>query len=176
VKVEEMSRAAAGTGRLAAAQDERCRALYLHSYQPMVRLAYVTTGSVPTAEDLTQDSFAELYRRFDRLADPPAYLRRIVVNRATAWVRHRVVERKHALSEPAPSAASHPPDAVGPDTVAVRAALAQLTPRHRAAIFLRFYLDLSESAIADCLGCRPGTVKSLLHRGLRTLREHFDER
>lgn len=150
--------------------DDRFAAIYLRQYRPMVRLAYVTTGSVGAAEDLTQDAFAELYRRFDGLADPAAYLRRIVVSRTTSWVRRRVVERRHLRPEP-PGAS----DPVGPETVAVRAALAQLSPRHRAAIFLRFYLDLSESAIAESLGCRPGTVKSLLHRGLRTLREHLHE-
>ncbi len=160
------------SGRLAEAQLERFKAIYLHQYQPMVRLAYVTTGSVSLSEDLTQDAFVELYRRFDGLTDPSAYLRRIVLSRTTSWVRRQQVERRHAP----PTPTDVRPDAVGPDAVAVREALARLTPRHRSAIFLRYYLDLSESAIADSLGCRPGTVKSLLHRGLRTLREHFDER
>lgn len=34
---------------------------------------------------------------------------------------------------------------------------------------LRFYADLPEAEIAVALGCRPGTVKSLVHRGLREL-------
>lgn len=42
-------------------------------------------------------------------------------------------------------------------------------------MFLRYYLDLPEAAIADALGCRPGTVKSLLHRGLAVLKESLDE-
>jgi DNA-directed RNA polymerase specialized sigma24 family protein len=37
----------------------------------------------------------------------------------------------------------------------------------------RFYLDLSETEIAQTLGCRPGTVKSLLHRGLKVMKEQL---
>jgi RNA polymerase sigma factor (sigma-70 family) len=81
-----------------------------------------------------------------------------------------MVERRHATQEPATGGG--PP--LSPDAVAVRAALARLRPRHRAAIFLRYYLDLSEAEIAAALACRPGTVKSLLHRGLNLMKEHLD--
>ncbi|MEU2613019.1 sigma factor-like helix-turn-helix DNA-binding protein [Micromonospora sp. NPDC007271] len=65
----------------------------------------------------------------------------------------------------------------GPDGqgAAVRAALRRVRPRQRAALFLRFYLDLPEREIAAALGCRPGTVKTLIHRGLAALREHLDD-
>jgi RNA polymerase sigma factor (sigma-70 family) len=52
----------------------------------------------------------------------------------------------------------------------IRSAMLQLTPRQRAAIVLRFYEDLSERQTADLLGCRPGTVKSLVSQGLERLR------
>jgi RNA polymerase sigma factor (sigma-70 family) len=45
-----------------------------------------------------------------------------------------------------------------------------LPDRQRAALVLRFYEDLSEQRIAEVLGCRPGTVKSLVSRGLQALR------
>lgn len=80
-----------------------------------------------------------------------------------------------ATSRLEPSVTQLPFAPRGPEGVAVRAALARLRPRHRAAVFLRYYFDLSELAIADALGCRPGTVKSLLHRGLTVLREQLDE-
>lgn len=50
-------------------------------------------------------------------------------------------------------------------------ALASLTPARRAAVVLRYYADLPEAEIADLLGVRPGTVKSMLHRSLKQLRE-----
>lgn len=148
--------------------------VYAEHYVPLVRLAYLTTGSLPAAEDVVQDVFAEWYRRVDAVRDPPAYLRRAVVSRCTSWVRRRILERRHRTTtlldtEPA----SRAPSA---DTPAVRAALRLLNPRQRAAVFLRFYLDLPEQEIAAALGCRPGTVKSLLHRSLIVLRGHLDER
>jgi RNA polymerase sigma factor (sigma-70 family) len=48
--------------------------------------------------------------------------------------------------------------------------MGQLTARQRAALVLRFYEDLSEHEVAQILKCRPGTVKSLVSRGLETLR------
>jgi RNA polymerase sigma factor (sigma-70 family) len=52
--------------------------------------------------------------------------------------------------------------------------LAALPERQRAAIVLRFWHDLSDEEIAAALRCRPGTVGSLLHRGLARLREVID--
>jgi RNA polymerase sigma-70 factor (sigma-E family) len=143
---------------------------YLANYPAMVRLAYLTTGSRAAAEDLVQDAFLEWYRRRESIREPAAYLRRAVVSRCVSWVRRRVVERKH---RPTFDDAAAGPDA---DTVAVRAALAGLKPRQRAAVFLRYYLDLPEADIAAALGCRAGTVKSLLHRSLASMREALDER
>ncbi len=61
--------------------------------------------------------------------------------------------------------------AVAPPQEPLLDALATLNERQRVAIVLRYYEDLSEADIADAIGCRPGTVKSLLSRGLTQLRE-----
>jgi DNA-directed RNA polymerase specialized sigma24 family protein len=45
-----------------------------------------------------------------------------------------------------------------------------LPERQRAALVLRFYLDVPDDQAADLLGCRPGTVRSLVSRGLDGLR------
>lgn len=146
-------------------------AVYAREYAGLVRLAYVTTGSLAAAEDVVQDVFAAWYPHREQVRDPAAYLRRAVVSRCTSWVRRRVVERRHAG---APAFAPPSPDAPAQaDIAAVRAALTRLRPRQRAAVFLRFYLDLPETEIAAALGCRPGTVKSLLHRSLATMKEHL---
>jgi RNA polymerase sigma factor (sigma-70 family) len=49
-------------------------------------------------------------------------------------------------------------------------ALAALPHRQRAALVLQFYEDLPQAEIAEILGCREGTVASLVHRGLAQLR------
>jgi RNA polymerase sigma factor (sigma-70 family) len=149
--------------------DAVFREVYTAHYGNLVQLANVTTGGRAAAEDLVQDVFVDLYRRRDSVAEPAAWLRRATINRCTSWVRRRMVERRHAPGVGETVAAS-----LSPDAVAVRAALSRLRPRHRAAVFLKYYLDLSEAEIAAALACRPGTVKSLLHRGLNVMKEHLD--
>lgn len=60
-----------------------------------------------------------------------------------------MLERRHAHTQV--SASVDASASLSPDAVAVRRALATLRPRHRAAVFLRFYLDLSEQEIAEVL-------------------------
>ncbi|WP_083672391.1 RNA polymerase sigma factor [Micromonospora sp. CB01531] len=145
--------------------EDGFRTVYEEQFPLLVRFAYLTTGSAAAAEDLVQETFVELYRHRDRVRAPVPWLRRAVANRCTSWVRRRVLERRHAFRDPDPPYA--PTSADGP---AVRAALRQVRPRQRAALFLRYYLDLPEREIAEALGCAPGTVKALLHRGLATLK------
>lgn len=144
------------------------QAVYTAHFATLVRLAYVTTANLPAAEDIAQDAYVDLYRRWSAVVEPVAWLRRAVASRSTSWVRRRMLERRH----------KHERDVVtkpmGPDAVAVRDALARLRPKQRAAVFLRYYLDLPEAEVAAALRCRPGTVKSLLHRALATMKEHLD--
>ena len=56
------------------------------------------------------------------------------------------------------------------EALAVRDALRVLSPRQRAAVVLRYFEDLKEAEIAAALGCRPGTVKSLLSRSMSKLK------
>ncbi|MFV0306541.1 MAG: sigma-70 family RNA polymerase sigma factor [Desertimonas sp.] len=138
----------------------------------LVDVARLTTGSNSIAEDLVQDAVADLYRRFDDARSPDAYLRRAVMSRCTSRVRRRVIERRHLEHRRryAPTVWSDP------DTVVVSDAVAQLPVRQRAAVVLRYFADLSEADIAAGLGCRPGTVKSLLARArTRLAKELTDE-
>jgi len=50
-------------------------------------------------------------------------------------------------------------------------ALAAIPPRQRAALVLRYFLDLPEAEVAAVLGCSLGTVKSSTSRGLKRLEE-----
>jgi len=131
----------------------------------MVKLATLTTGSVALGEEIAQDAFEQLHRNWNTVHHPRTWLRTAVINRSRDWVRRQGVERRHAPTATAPQSAD--------EGVAMRDALKAVTPRQRAAIVLRFYEDLPETEIAVILGCRPGTVKSLLSRGLRTLRKEL---
>jgi len=61
-------------------------------------------------------------------------------------------------------------ESVMPETPMLLDALARLPYRQRAALVLKFYEDRTEADIAELLGCRPATVRSLVHRGLSALR------
>jgi RNA polymerase sigma-70 factor (sigma-E family) len=135
--------------------------LYRREYAPMVRLAHLITGSNEVAEDVVQDSFVRLHRNWDRTDTPGPYLRVIVVNRCHSWQRRQVMERER---RPRPRT-----EVVDAEARELLDALARLKPRQRAALILRFYVDMSEADTAQALGCRPGTVKSLVHRGLHQL-------
>lgn len=145
--------------------------VYAAHYDSLIRLALVTTGSVSAAEDVVQDAYVALYQRWLDVVEPGAWLRRVVINRSTSWLRRILLIRRH--DQRGDPVASLPPPAA--EDAAVRAAMLRLRPRQRAAVFLRFYLDLPEREIAEALGCRPGTVKSLLHRALAVLKENLDE-
>ncbi len=146
--------------------------LYRRHVPGAVRLAYLMTGDPMLAEDLAQDAFVRLTGRFAHLRNPdafPAYLRRTVVNLVRNHYRRLKLERSHLESVGADSSVSDElPDGV--DVEAVRSALLELPYRQRAAIVLRYFEDLPEQRVAELLGCRPGTVKSLVSRGLSALR------
>ena len=137
--------------------------LYRSHYARMVALARLMTGAFALAEEIVQDAFVQLFRNWTSVEHPAVYVRLAVVNGCRSQTRRRVLERRH--QHPAPEPAVHDTAAI-----AVRDALHVLTPRQRAAIVLRYFEDLSEREIADALGCRPGTVKSLLSRGITKLK------
>jgi RNA polymerase sigma factor (sigma-70 family) len=133
------------------------------TYPRMVRLATMMVGSPSAAEDLTQDAYTKLYARFAKVDDPHAYLRTAVVNGCRGSFRRRVVADRFL-----PLLVT---DAATTDHDSLLSILDWLPARQKAAIILKFCDRCSEAEIAQTLGCRPGTVKSLLSRGLETLRQ-----
>ena len=151
--------------------------LYVRYADGAVRLAYLLTGDVPLAEDIVQDAFVRLAGRLIHLRDPDAfesYLRRTVMNLSTSHFRRRRVERTYlSRTGGAATAQDVRPGPSVEDRDLLWRALGALTKRQRIAVVLRFYEDLSEREVADILKCRPGTVKSLVSRGLETLRNEI---
>ena len=137
--------------------------LYAAEYRPMVRLAFVLVGGEGPCEEVVQDAFARVYERWASLEKPGAYLRTCVVNGCRDVLRRRRLARWRQ-AYPATAWTELGADHLGD-------ALDRLPPKRRAAIVLRYYADLPEAEIAAALGVRPGTVKSLVHRGMAQLRE-----
>jgi RNA polymerase sigma-70 factor (sigma-E family) len=137
------------------------------------RLAYLLTGDRALAEDLVHEAFVRLFGRFRDLRNPDAfgaYLRTAVVNLARSHFRRRRVERAYLERE------SRAPERAPSDFGARQElweALQRLRSRQRAAIVLRYYEDLTEAQTAEVLGCAPGTVKSLVSRGIDKLRSEL---
>ena len=170
----------AGVERMAAADPGKLGELYLRHADGAVRLAYLLTGDRTLAEDLVQDAFVRLAGRLVHLRDPgafDAYLRRTVVNLSNSHFRRKRLERSYLARSrgEAQPAAIDPGERAIEDRDQLWGALRRLSGRQRAAIVLRFYEDLSERRVAELLNCRPGTVKSLVSRGLETLREEIGE-
>ena len=162
--------------RVAAPDTGRLGELYLQHADDAVRLAYLLTGDRALAEDLVQDAFLRMFGRYQDLRDPgafEAYLRRTVVNLSRKHFRRRKVERAY-VQQHGGSVSVEAPDRDVAGEQALRRALLALPLRQRTAIVLRFYEDLSERQTADVLRCRPGTVKSLVSRGMEALRSSID--
>lgn len=139
---------------------------------PLPRTAYLLCGDWHTADDLVSTALVKLlrhWRRVSMMANPDAYVRRTLLR---AWLdeRRRPWRREHAWE----ALPERPTDRVGPDGVADRLAilalLAELPPRRRAVLVLRYFCDLSVEETARELGCSTGTVKSQSARAIDALR------
>ena len=138
--------------------------LYRERFGQLVRLAALMTGSTAVAEEIAQDAFIRCHRVLPTVEQPAAYLRAAVVNGCRSFHRRR----KFALGMWPRTGVL--PESVDPELHELTDVLQVLPERQRTVLVLRYYADLSESEIAEVLGCRPGTVKSLAHRGLARMR------
>ena len=122
------------------------------------RLATSVAGSAAVGEDIAQDVFDRMCRTWGTADEPAAYLRVAIVNGCRSYHRRRRTE--HAYM---PSLVSFDCEFTGPpgelDDV-----VTALPDRQRLVVRLRYWEGFSEAEIADVLGCRPDTVKSLAAR------------
>ncbi len=135
----------------------------------LLRTAVLLTGDVQRGEDLVQDALLKVALRWSRLSggSPEAYARQILVRANISWWRRN---RSVSVVEHPPER-PHEYDADATERrLMLQHALAQLTPKQRAIIVLRFYEDLSERDTASTLEVSVGTVKSQTHVALHRLR------
>jgi RNA polymerase sigma factor (sigma-70 family) len=142
-------------------------ALYRDQYDALVRLAVLLVDRTELAEEIVQDSFAIVYERWDQIDAPGGYVRTIVVNKCRDVLRRRRVAAAITLGRAQ--------ETIEPTGELLHDALAALPARQRAVLVLRFYEDLPNDEVARLLKTRPGTVKSLDHRGLTALREVIEQ-
>jgi len=151
-------------------------ALYRAHAVGLIRLAVIMLGDRQAAEDVVQEAFCGLYRRWDHLSDPGnalGYVRSSVLNGCRSVLR-RARYLPRGFTEPA-AASAEADMLVGEEHRAVLAALRRLPPRQREALVFRFFLDLAEPEIALAMGVSRGTVKSTTARGLASIRRMLQE-
>ena len=141
---------------------------YRREHAGQVRRAYLLTASSAVAHDLVHDAFVAVYERWDLIESPGGYLNRSVVNACNRYGRQAsrlvVVESVESQIDDDRSVADY-------EAVELAELLMDLPFRQRGAIVLRLYAGMTESEIAVALGCRPGSVGPLIHRGLKRLKE-----
>jgi RNA polymerase sigma-70 factor (sigma-E family) len=154
---------------------ETISALFRAHHRRLVGLAALLVDDRLTAEDIVQDAFAGLYRRWHDLRDPQAaitYLNRAVVNAGRDELRHgrRVVAGLRRMPPQSEELASAE-HAVVQHAEADRLwqTICRLPRRQRQVLVLRYYLDQSEAQIADLLEVSVGSVKQHASRALAAL-------
>lgn len=145
-------------------------AFYRDHLVDAARWATALTGNRHVGEELAQDALIATGARLASLTNPGGYLRRTVVNLCRSW--HRSAEREKRRIDLVHRGL---PTSVTPAGAEMLDSLAVLPYRQRAAVVLRYWADWDDDQIADALGCRPATVRVLLHRGIAALRIQISE-
>jgi RNA polymerase sigma-70 factor (sigma-E family) len=155
--------------------------LYREHALGLTRLALVLVRDRQAAEDIVQDAFCGLHRRWHQLRDADnalPYVRSAVLNGCRSKFR-----RDKAAGPGRGAYEQHSPPACSAESAVmadaerreVLAALLRLPTRQREALVLRYYLELSEADTASAMRVSRGTVKSTMARGLAALRQLLGE-
>jgi RNA polymerase sigma-70 factor (ECF subfamily) len=164
-----------GVSEVQASPEEAFEAFCNERFGRIVSAVRVIVGNRANAEDVAQEAFARAYISWPKLwpdGNPSAWVHRVATNLAISWRRRATRElraiarlgKRTDMTVEGPEA--HPE---------LHRAVASLPPRQRAAVSLHYVLGLSIDEAAQAMGCRPGTVKSLLHGARAKLREALGE-
>lgn len=140
-------------------------------YPRLVGTLTLYCGNRDVAEVLAQDVLVKVCDRWAKvveMAAPGAWAHRVAINAANSWFSRRSAERR-ALDR----ASQRREEVVEQDVaamLAIRAAVAELPPRRRAAVVLRYFADLSVADTAAVMGCSDGTVRALTYQAINQLR------
>lgn len=152
--------------------------LFRGHHLELVRLALLMTGDLATAEDIVQDAFEQLHRRWPSIRQQDsslAYVRSSVLNGCRSMHRRARVARKHAARLAGPPEAGADTGAAAGERSDLVAALLALPRRQREVLVLRYYADLDVAEIAATLRIGPSAVRSTAARGLNALARALKE-
>jgi RNA polymerase sigma factor (sigma-70 family) len=139
--------------------EDRYREYVTARMDGLRRWAYLVCHDWHAADDLVAVTLGKLYRSWSRaqaVGNLDAYVRTIMLR---SWLdeKRRPWRREHVTDEVPETAAEPDPDVIA--RMSLLQLLADLTPRRRAAVVLRFYFDHSVEETAEILGCSPSTPK-----------------
>jgi RNA polymerase sigma-70 factor (sigma-E family) len=152
---------------------EAVTALYQAHALGLIRLAVVMLGDRAAAEDVVQEAFCGLYRRWHSLADTGkalSYVRSSVINGCRTVLRRRLRQQGvAAVTGDPPGESAEAVALISEEHRQVLTAIRRLPSRQREVLVLRFYLDLDEAETAASMRISRGTVKSTTSRALAAL-------
>ncbi|MCT2586268.1 SigE family RNA polymerase sigma factor [Actinophytocola gossypii] len=154
---------------------DRFAAFVTERLDRLLRYATALTCDPQLAQDIVQDVLLRAQQRWSRIesmASPDAYVRKMITNEYLSWRRRRASRTIASTHATLDALATPTADPAGPyaERDAMRARIAALPRKQRAAILLRYYEDYPDAQIAEVLGCSAGTVRSHISRALATLR------
>lgn len=148
--------------------------VYQYGYARLCNQLFAYLGDREEAQDVVQEAYLrawQQWRTVSRYDDPLAWVRRVAWNLATSRFRRLAVAARHLRRQRVEEAV----DAVGPEHVALVAALRTLPVQPRQVLVMHYLADMSVADIAGDLDVPRGTVLSWLHRGRTKLAEHFQQ-
>jgi RNA polymerase sigma-70 factor (sigma-E family) len=154
------------------AAEPAVTALYAEHALGLTRLAQIMLGDRSAAEDVVQDSFFGLYRRWGSLADPAkaqSYLRSAVLNGCRSALRRASRAQRHEYHDEQFGVSAEVMLLASEDRRSVMKALRGLPHRQREVLVLRYYLDLPDAEISQVMGIKESSVRSAAHRGLAAI-------
>ncbi|HEX6947516.1 MAG TPA: SigE family RNA polymerase sigma factor [Acidimicrobiia bacterium] len=148
---------------------------YRSEYHHIVAVARAFSPDRSAAEDLAQEAFAAAHRHWDRISryeDPRAWVRRVLINRATS-LRRRLGAEKRAVTRAGHDPARGVVNDLSLPTEEVWREVRSLPRRQQQAVVLHYVGQLTTDEIADAMGCSAGAVKSHLHRARMALKDRL---
>lgn len=144
--------------------------LFLAEESRLLRLAFAVTGDFAAAQDIVQDAFLRLHGVRVEIAEPRAWLATVVRRLAIDHLRRR--KPAASVDTLADTPADETPrggDERAESLAALRVCLAELAPRDRELVRLKFDDDLDYAGIAARTGLSVGNVGYRLHHALKRL-------
>lgn len=143
---------------------------------PMLQLAVMLVDARDVAEDVVQEAFAGLHRRWDRVDNPPAYLRISVVNGCRSVLRRRRAARSHQSYWEPPASDASTAVLIAEEHREVMRAVQRLPRRQREVLILTYWQELDDTQIAATLSISESSVRATASRARHALAALLEDR